>query len=199
MATKDDFEFRSVVDKVEVRSEAGGMTVVGYAAVFNQRADIGGYFGEVIAPGAFKRSITEDDIHAYYAHDGGRVLGRKSAGTLRLSEDARGLSVEIDLPNTTDGNDVRELVSRGDVSGMSFGFRVTREEWDETSDPPTRTIHEVRLYEVSPVPKPAYEGTTIAMRSLDAARVENRKRNSILPDLRERIEAGIASRAATTA
>src|SRR3546814_1026934 len=86
-------------------------------------------------------------------------------GTLRLKEDDKGLAVEIDLPDTSDGRDVATLIQRGDVSGMSFGFRVTHDEWDETVDPPVRTVHAVELREVSVVSEPAYEGTSIALRS----------------------------------
>lgn len=166
-------ERRSLVQPV--KREGDGNIVAGYAAVFGETTDIGGYFREVIAPGAFTRTLQSADVRAYFDHDRGRVLGRKSAGTLRLREDAKGLAVEIDLPDTTDGRDVRELIDRGDVSGMSFGFIVTRQEWDETVDPPTRTIHEVELREVSVVSEPAYDGTSVALRSLESARAERSK------------------------
>lgn len=141
-----------------------GQTVRGYAAVFNSDADIGGYWVERIAPGAFSGTMG-NDVRALVDHDSGRVVGRTTAGTLRMSEDERGLAVEIDLPDTTDGRDMAALIKRGDISGMSFGFVVTRQEWDETVDPPIRTIHEVDLHEVSIVAFPAYEDTEIALRS----------------------------------
>jgi HK97 family phage prohead protease len=178
MASKPDTETRCVVRAVEARAaDDGRMTVAGYAAVFNEGADIGGWFVETIAPGAFSRSIAEEDVLAFFNHDRGRVLGRKSSGSLRLSEDSKGLAVEIDLPETSDGRDVKALVERGDISGMSFGFRVTKEEWDETGDIPKRTILEVDLIEVSAVSLPAYDGTSIAMRSLEAARADRRQKN----------------------
>jgi len=98
------------------------------------------------------------------------VIGRSTAGTLRMAEDKTGLSVEIDLPDTTDGRDIATLIERGDISGMSFGFIVTKQTWDETGDVPKRTIEAVELHEVSIVAFPAYDDTTIAMRSLDDAR-----------------------------
>ena len=64
------------------------------------------------------------------------------------------------------------LVDRGDISGMSFGFRVTKQEWDETGDLPVRTILDVELYEVSAVAFPAYEDTEIGARSMSTARAE---------------------------
>lgn len=172
-----DQEIRSLARPVERRAEGDTTTLAGYAATFNEETDIGGYFREVIAPGAFTESLNTDDIRAYFDHDSGRILGRSSAGTLRLSEDDKGLAVEIDLPDTSDGRDVRTLVDRGDVSGMSFGFRVVKQVWDEMTDPPTRTIQKVRLYEVSVVSEPAYEGTSIALRSRDEALKERREQN----------------------
>lgn len=163
-------ETRSLSLPVEKRAE--GQTIAGYAAVFNSSADIGGYFREIILPGAFADTLKTADVRAYFDHDRGRVLGRSRAGTLRLTEDAKGLAVEIDLPDTSDGRDVRALLERGDVDGMSFGFMVTHDEWDETSDPPTRTIHKIDLREVSVVSEPAYDDTSIALRSLEDARRE---------------------------
>lgn len=159
-------ETRSLSLPVERRAD----TIVGYAAVFGGEADIGGSFREIIAPGAFTETLKTADVRAYFDHDRGRVLGRAKAGTLRLSEDEKGLAVEIDLPDTSDGRDVRALLERGDVDGMSFGFVVTHDEWDERSNPPTRTIHAVDLREVSVVSEPAYGDTSIALRGLEQAR-----------------------------
>ncbi len=170
MTTTPDAERRALVRRVETRADGDKVTVAGYAAVFGETADIGGYFREIFAPGAFGNSLKSGDIRAYFDHDSGRVLGRSSARTLRLKEDEKGLAVEIDLPDTSDGRDVKELISRGDVSGMSIGFMVTKQTWDETVDPPTRTIQEVILREVSIVSEPAYEGTSIALRSLEHCR-----------------------------
>lgn len=175
--TKNDAEIRSLVLPVERRADDDGrVTVAGYAAVFGEVTDIGGYFDEVVAFGAFTETLKSADVLAYFDHDRGRILGRSSAGTLRLNEDAKGLSVEIDLPDTTDGRDVRALIERGDIRGMSFGFRVTKEQWDETGDKPKRTILAVDLREVSIVSEPAYDGTTIALRSLEYAREAERRR-----------------------
>ncbi len=162
---------------VDERAAGDASTVYGYAAVFGQWADIGGSFSEMIAPGAFADTLKTSDVRAYFGHDSGRVLGRTSAGTLRLSEDETGLAVEIDLPDTTDGRDAKTSIARRDITGMSFGFRVTREEWDFKVEPPKRTIKAVDLREVSIVSDPAYDGTSIALRSLDDARKERRQNN----------------------
>ncbi|WP_457659580.1 HK97 family phage prohead protease [Sinorhizobium medicae] len=157
---------------VETRAEDEKRTLVGYAAVFNSDADIGGWWTERIAPGAFAAAIG-GDVRALVDHDMGRVIGRTKSGTLRLAEDSKGLAVEIDIPNTTDGNDLWELVERGDVSGMSFGFSVTKQSWDETVDPPVRTIEAVDLFEVSAVAWPAYDDTEIGKRALAEWRSAN--------------------------
>lgn len=175
--TTPEFEHRSLVRQVERRESDGVTTLAGYAAVFGDIAEIGDYFKEVLARGAFTATLRTADVRAYFDHDRGRVLGRSSTGTLRLREDQKGLAVEIDLPDTSDGRDVRALIERGDVSGMSIGMIVTRQEWDETGDVPVRTIHEVELREVSIVSEPAYTGTSIALRSLDDARKERRQSN----------------------
>lgn len=160
---------------IEKRAE-GGMKVGGYAALFNTETDIGGYFREKIAPGAFSDALSAD-VRALLDHDHGRVIGRTTAGTLRLAEDDQGLAVEIDLPDTTDGRDAAVLIERGDLSGMSFGFIVTKQSWDETGDTPLRTIEKVELHEVSIVAFPAYSDTSIAMRSLEDARKDRSLHN----------------------
>lgn len=191
MTTKPEgSEKRSLVLPVEHRADADGkVTVAGYAAVFGETADIGGYFREIIARGAFTNTLRSADPRAYFDHDRGRIFGRASAGTLRLKEDQKGLAVEIDLPDTSDGRDVKTLIERGDVSGMSFGFSVLKQEWDETVDPPTRTILEVELREVSIVSEPAYDGTSIALRSLDDVRKEQRRQHNAAAFARRKAEA----------
>jgi uncharacterized protein len=170
-------EKRTLVRKIEVRAAGdSGRKIGGYAAVFNAEADIGGYFREVIAPGAFAETI-KGDVRALVDHDSGRVIGRSTAGTLRMNEDDKGLAVEIDLPDTSDGRDLATLIERGDISGMSFGFVVTKQSWDETGEVPLRTIEAVDLMEVSVVAFPAYDDTSIALRSLDAMRKDKGMQN----------------------
>lgn len=169
-------ERRALTAAPELRADGGAKVARGYAALFNSETDIGGYFREKIAPGAFKDAIG-GDIRALIDHDTGRVIGRSASGTLRLSEDEKGLFVEIDLPDTTDGRDLAVQLERGDISGMSFGFAVTHDEWDETGDIPLRTIHAVELFEVSAVAFPAYGDTSIALRSRDEARKEREARD----------------------
>lgn len=165
----NNMEKRGGLLGVETRATDEKRTLTGYAAVFDSPTDIGGYWTETIAPGAFAKSIS-GDVRALVNHNMGRVIGRTKSGTLRLEEDEKGLRIEVDVPNTTDGNDLWELVTRGDISGMSFGFAVTKQEWDYNTEPAKRTIKEVELFEVSAVAFPAYDDTTIGKRSLDAAK-----------------------------
>lgn len=146
---------------LESRAEVDGNKLVGYAAVFDQVVELG--FGkEQIAKGAFRDALKSgSDVRALFNHDPGQVLGRASAGTLRLSEDDYGLRFEVDLPETSLGRDVRELVKRGDIRGASFGFIPGVEDRVDG----VRTHMQVAdLIDVGPVTFPAYEGTDVAMR-----------------------------------
>ena len=153
----------------EVRETEDGMQFSGYAAVFNSDSQPLP-FTERIASGAFRGSLrNRNDIKLLWNHDTASVLGSTRAGTLRLTEDDRGLYVEAMLPNTSMGRDARELISRGDVDSMSFGFTVARggDEW--SSDGSVRTLTKINLHEVSIVAFPAYTATagSTAVRGLD--------------------------------
>lgn len=152
------------------RDASESRKMVGHAAVFGEPADIGGMFREQIAAGAFGSTIQQDDIRALFNHDPNHVLGRTTAGTLTLTEDAVGLKTVIDPPDTQVARDLAISIERGDISQMSFAFTVLEDEWirGEGKTLDLRTIKKVQLYDVSPVTFPAYEGTDIALRSRDA-------------------------------
>ncbi|MFE7378534.1 HK97 family phage prohead protease [Bacillus thuringiensis] len=138
--------------------------ITGYAAVFNSKTSIGGWFDEIIAPGAFARALSENgDIRALFNHNWDNVLGRTKSGTLRLEEDGKGLKFEVELPNTSTGRDLAESMSRGDINQCSFGFWVTEEDWDYNVEPALRTVKEVELYEISVVSIPAYDDTEASL------------------------------------
>jgi HK97 family phage prohead protease len=167
-----EFEKR-IAQQVELRAdESGTKTLTGYAAVFNSPTDIGGYFTEQIAPGAFAETI-RGDVRCLFNHQSG-----DKSGTLRLLEDAHGLRFEVDLPDTVLGRDVGTLVARGDISGCSFDFRAMKQSWDDTVDPPKRTLEKVEISEVSIVTFPAYADTTVGVRSLEAIRAEAEDRRA---------------------
>lgn len=168
-------------DGIELRASAGATpgpgTLVGYAAKFDRPSDVlrdkrtGRTFVERINRGAFARSLKTADVRAMYDHDTGKILGRSSAGTLRMTEDSVGLRVEIDLPDTTAGRDTAFSVGRGDVRGMSFGFYTPKDgdEWDRGQDPPVRSLKHVNIDDVTVTAFPAYPDTEVALRSLDRA------------------------------
>ncbi|MGO4564805.1 HK97 family phage prohead protease [Rhizobium sp. 2YAF20] len=151
---------------VPLEAPKTGRTLTGYAALFGSPTNIGGMFIEQIAYGAFTRALS-GDVHAVLNHDFGRVIGRTTSGTLRLKQNAKGLLVEIDLPDAPDGQTALELVKRRDLTGMSFSFVPVVEEWDDSGDLPVRTLREVELFEVSIVARPAYADTSIALRTLE--------------------------------
>lgn len=173
-------ETRAITTGLEIRAAsdaAEGRTAAGYAALFNVKTEIGSYWTETIAPGAFAKSLAERDVVALHSHDTGRVVGRTGAGTLTVREDEKGLAFENDLPDTTDGRDLSVQIERKDIPGMSFGFITRKQEWDETVDPPHRTILEADLYEITYTAFPAYPDTEVGMRSLEHARNERREHN----------------------
>lgn len=168
-------ERRTLTVPVEARAE--GRKIGGYGAVFNSETIIGGQFREKIEPGAFSKAL-KGDIRSFFNHDPNLVLGRTKSGTLRIKEDAKGLDYEVDLPDTQAGRDVATSMERGDVDGSSFTFRVTDEEWvEERGQLPLRIVREVELYEVGPVTMPAYDDATVAMRSLEQSRDEQKEHN----------------------
>lgn len=157
------------MDGLELRFTGGssieGRSLVGVAAPFGVETRIAD-FREVIAPGAFTRSLAAgNDVLALADHDKAKVLGRTSTGTLQLREAADGLHYALTLPDTSTGNDLRALAARGDLGGVSFGFNVVRDSWNGD----LRTLHDVQLHEISIVQAwPAYPTTTVSLRNRQA-------------------------------
>lgn len=153
---------------VELRSEISGNRISGYAATFNEIALIRGAFYETLAPTAFDAVLSDPntDVRALLDHDFGKLMGRQSSGTLRLSTDTTGLHFEVDLPNTAAANDARELISRGDLTGMSFQFwpGKTRSSTYQGRELVTQVSVD-RLIEISAVAIPAYSGTSVLLRN----------------------------------
>ena len=154
----------------EVREEGDEPPVLtGYASVFNQEAIIWGLWREKVAPGAFKKTIKEHDVRALWNHNPDLPLGRNRAKppTLTLAEDEKGLKVEIKPPDTQAGRDAVTSIKRGDVTQMSIAFETIKQEWyipEDKRELPLRTLREAKLYDVSPVTFPAFEGTSISAR-----------------------------------
>jgi len=170
----------------EIRSDADGIKVEGYAAVFGEETDIGGMFREVIERGAFKDAIGRDDVVFLINHEG-LPLARTRSGTLKLSEDDHGLKIETMLdPDDPDVKSIAGKMKRGDLDKMSFAFYPEVQEWDEEGEIPLRTIKKASLHDVSVVTSPAYSGTEIALRSLEASRKAVKRSN--IPNKRRALE-----------
>lgn len=153
------------VQDLELRQDADKATFVGYAAVFNSDSEPLP-FVEQIRPGAFQRTLSaRNNVKMFVNHEDTMVLASTRSGTLRLSEDNRGLRVEADMPNTTYGRDLVELMRSQVVDSMSFGFHVPRggDEWSD--DGQRRFLNEIALREVSVVTGfPAYPETSATIR-----------------------------------
>jgi len=149
----------AVVTDLEIRAEGNGMTLRGYAAVFNSPSQPLPFI-ETIEPGAFRDSLkSRNDVKLLWNHDTSIVLGSTRAGTLRLIEDSRGLLVEADLPQTQAGKDAAISIQRGDVTAFSFGFRIPAggDVWNSANE---RILKRVNVHEVSVgVAFPAYTAT----------------------------------------
>src|SRR5689334_491651 len=114
---------RRVAIELRAGGDAKSPRLVGHAAVYNSPSqDLGGFI-EIVRPGAFTRTLkSERDPIALVQHMPHMVLGRRSAGTLKLQEDARGLAFDITMPPTQAATDLIVSVQRGDVRGASFAF-----------------------------------------------------------------------------
>ena len=153
-----------------IEFRAAGRRLEGHAAVFGVEAKLPGFI-ETILPGAFASSLRSGgDILALVDHDQGKLLARTKSGTLKLSEDSRGLAFSLDVPDTQPGQDVLALAHRGDLGGMSFGFTVAKdgERWTGKR----RELHAINLMEISVVSAwPAYPETSVIARARPPVRL----------------------------
>lgn len=163
-ATLSNIELRTADDHV--------LKFEGRAAVFDEWTEIHDMFGsfeERVQRGAFRKVLQNADVRFRSLDHDGLPLARTASGTMTLRESAKGLEVSADLDQRQHvANDLAIAIERGDVSQMSFAFRVGKDIWehDEDSDTAKRTIVEFSdLFDVSPVTFPAYEGTTAGMRA----------------------------------
>jgi HK97 family phage prohead protease len=174
-----DYERRSV-DLAELRVEGEGEGnaphIRGHAAVFSSPTEIYGLFGsfiEEIAPGAFTKTLKEADVRALLNHNPDYVLGRNRAGTLGLTEDSRGLAVDIMPPDTQWARDLMVSMARGDITQMSFGFIPVagKSSWTYGDGNGLDKVvrREVMLLDVSVATFGAYQQTDAYVRSAIAA------------------------------
>lgn len=158
--------------KIELReAEDGKRFLTGYAVVWEKKSNVLGYyrkFRERFKKGAFEESLKQDEQHFLFSHDTRMVLGRTKYKTLTLEEDSIGLRFELELPDTTLGDDTYKSVQRGDLDGISFGFQKIVDEYEDFEDDVTlRTVTKAKLIEVSLVAFPAYPDSTVSARGYD--------------------------------
>ena len=183
-------QVRSVPTTFETREADDGQLIIsGYFSVFNTIYEIGPGMSESVAPGAFRNSM-QNDVRALTNHDTTLVLGRTTAGTLKLMEDAVGLYGEITInPKDSDAVNTYERVKRGDVSQCSFGFQITKEDTEIREDGSVHwTIRDVDLLEVSVCTYPAYEETNVKARSAERAEIRAREFAAWKEKMTRRIE-----------
>lgn len=157
---------------MEVRTLPDGSNQVsGYAIVFNSESlDLGG-FTEICAPGMLDRTLTDSpDVLCLRDHKQELLLGRTTANTLKLTIDSKGLAFKLTLPNSPTGEDAAEAIRRGDLTSCSFGFATVQDDWAVTADGKVmRTLLDVNLFEISITSFPAYQATSVDVRSCPAA------------------------------
>ena len=179
-----DMEKRSI--NFELRAKPESRTIFGTATVFNSAYDMG-WYDEEMAPESLNEADMKDVV-ALFNHDQNMVLARTSSGTLKLNVTGNSMEYEFEAPNTTLGNDLLEMVKRGDVYQSSFAFTVEAEDWQERSGmKPKRVIRSIKkVYDVSPVTYPANPDTMVAKRSYEATK-------EIDEDLKKVIEISVKS------
>jgi uncharacterized protein len=181
---KKQIERRFRPQEFRVQGDDNNPRITGYAAVFDSLSEDLGWFREEIDPHAFDTVMgTNPDVRALFNHDPNVVLGRTTAGTLKLSLDARGLAYEIDPPATQAAQDLMVSMKRGDVTQSSYAFVVARDQWTDNPDGTlTRRVLEIEeLFDVSPVTYPAFPAASSQVRSLVPA--------SLPPEIRSRLKA----------
>jgi uncharacterized protein len=180
-------EVRALPVTFEIREakegEAEKRTLSGSIKYDSDSAEMRDWYGdafiETISPGAFDDSLKVRGVVGLWSHRTDIVLGNTKSGTLRLDNKAKELRFELDIPETTAGNDAWELIKRGDVDGVSFGMKVTKDKWSsekrDTGRVYKRTILNAELYEISPVAFPAYPDNDVAVRSLEEYKSQEKR------------------------
>ncbi len=159
-------ERRCINSEVRLNYDSGSAKIIGYAAVFGQETRLFGDFWERVEPGAFSKTIINDDVAALINHEPVLILGRKSAGTLTLREDSHGLAYEIMAPDTSYAKDLTISIKRGDIKQSSFGFNIVNRRLMHEKNRTIQILKEVQLNDVSPVTFPAYPQTEVHVRMI---------------------------------
>ena len=173
---KEAIQFSRFSEVCELRAteptENTGYIIEGYAIVYEQEASIGGWFNEIVKRGALDGADLTD-VPLFIHHNSNKIPLARSRrnntnSTLKLTPDDKGLRfrAELDVENNTDAKKLYSSIQRGDITGMSYAFRVKEEKWLNMDTPtPTREIYKFKkIGEISALWSPAYEGTSIEAR-----------------------------------
>nr|DAJ23562.1 MAG TPA: prohead serine protease [Caudoviricetes sp.] len=160
-------------NEIRANENSESRKVEGYAIVFDSESEDLGFIETIEASAIDDDVIAKSDVFALMNHDNNRGIlarSRRGKGSLKLSIDDRGLKYEFTAPNTVLGNELLEMLRRGDINQSSFAFTVASggDSWEKRDGRYYRTIKKIdRLFDVSPVYNPAYSETTVACRSFD--------------------------------
>lgn len=182
-------EIRALPITLQIREaseeDSGKRTISGAIKYNTESAEMRDYWGdtfvEEIAAGAFVDSLKTRGVVGLWSHNTSQVLGNTKSGTLRLTDTESELRFELDIPDTSAGNDAWELIKRGDVDGVSFGFKCVsgKDKWSRIERGGKkiykRSILEADLYEISPIAFPAYPANEVSTRSLEDFKEEERR------------------------
>ena len=116
--------------------------VKGYGSVFgNKDSD-----NDIIEKGAYRRTIKNNGsrVKYLYQHDITKPIGKMK----ELYEDEKGLVFVSEVPKTTFGNEVLELMKYGVIDENSVGIMPVKKDYEEDG---VRIIKEAKLYEISAV------------------------------------------------
>lgn len=192
-------EFRAI------NEDGDGRTLEGYAAVFDSPTEIKsweGRFEETVARGAFTKTISERMPVLQFDHGKDARTGSVPIGKFEeLREDEHGLYVRARMFDNAAVEPIRQAIEGGAIDGMSFRFRVVNEDWHDNEGKPVRdsdlanllydagrrgpikrTIREVQLFEAGPVVFPAYQNTSVGVRSLVLS-LSDEERVTLIEDL----------------
>lgn len=174
----ENVEMRMINLPVEMRAEEDSRIIYGYAAIFDSLSEPIYWFREKIDKKAFEAADL-NDVVAVLNHDNNIIYARSSAKTLSLEVDEKGLRYEFEAPNTTAGNDLLENVRLGNINKSSFAFTVAKASWEEFEDDENKDVEELRtimeikkVYDVSPVIRPAYSESSVGKRSAESFKEE---------------------------
>jgi len=174
---KDKIQYSRFSETHELRAieptDKTGYVIEGYAIVYEQEVSIGGWFNEIVKRGAIDGADLTD-VPLFIHHNGdyiplARSRRNNANSTLQLTPDDKGLHfrAELDVENNAEAKSLYSAIQRGDISGMSYSFRVKEEKWLNMDTPtPTREIYRFKkIGEISALWSPAYDGTSIEARA----------------------------------